>query len=39
MQTIQLDIADDKLDTFLSNDVPLSQDEYDSEMKDFMKTL
>jgi len=77
MQTIQLDIADDKLDTFLTivsnlkkdmvqniriqsdahyqdnkayfqtaleeiengNDVPLNQHEYDSEMKEFMKTL
>ena len=77
MQTIQLDIADDKLDIFLTivsnlkkdmvqnirlqgdayfqdnrtyfhaalkeiengNDVPLSQDEYDSEMKEFMKIL
>lgn len=77
MQTIQLDIADDKLDTFLTivnnlkndivqnirlqdntryqlnktyfnsvleeiengNDTLLNQDEYDSEMKEFMKTL
>ncbi len=77
MQTIQLDIADDKLDTFLTivsnlkndivqnirlqddaqyqanriyfhtaleeiengNDIPLDQDEYGNEMKEFMKTL
>ena len=77
MQTIQLDIADDKLDTFLTivsnlkkdmvqnirlkddvnyqesrayfqtalqqiedgNDTLLSRDEYDSEMKEFIKTL
>ncbi len=77
MQTIQLDIADDKLDTFLTivsnlkndivqnvrlqgdtqyqtnrtyfhtaleeiengNDIPLDQDEYNNEMKEFMKTL
>jgi hypothetical protein len=77
MQTIQLDIADDKLNTFLTivsnlkndmvqnirlqgdaqyqanrtyfhtaleeiengNDILLNQDEYDSEMKEFIKTL
>ncbi len=77
MQTIQLDIADDKLDTFLTivsnlkndivqnirlqddvqyqanrtyfhtaleeiehgQDALLNQDEYDNEMKEFMKTL
>ena len=45
IQPIQLDIADDKLNAFLTivnnlkNDILLNQDEYDSEMKEFIKTL
>jgi len=50
MQTIQLDIEDDNIDTKVyfhnvlkeienGNDIPLSQKEYDNQMNEFIETL